>query len=243
MKNNQIKIQDYVTILYPNYLDGAKRVYILQPDIIKSNDSITKKIIQHKRRYEYLLYNKLNLDSLRKELPDTIKVSKLFMENLTDVKFQNYFNQILIPNKKTTFSEKELMQVAANFCAPENYNGKYSFRFCIGEKNKPVTDFSNKDLTILEAIVFDALAQYFWETDDDKIKNNYIKKVSEAVENFSNLGASEKNSQIKEYVFNEMIQDVDIKSYLQKFIFENKMNIPIKIKWLTTPINNTGFDA
>lgn len=227
-QEKEYNIEDYVSVRMLSST-GDDKFDIVIPTVLEVNDDIGILVKKRMSRIEYLLWNRINIDSLVTVLPDSIKATKGFVNEIRKAKFQEYFNKIIVPNNysREVFSESEMMNVASKFFkVVEHVKNKYTRNTCVAsigfKRNR-----REIDVTLLEAIVFDAINSR--KSNDVLFMEKEIEYRKLAIEEFENETANHKLMKIRNSVYESMKQDRELKKYLLKYIKDNQNNIPIKI--------------
>lgn len=237
---DNIKIEKYFTLKYGSYEDNGEIVNYVIPNINKIPDSTGKAITKYSRRIDYLLTNRINFDSIRSLLPDSISANKAFKKMLNKQEFKNYFKSIVKPNSlsKKTFTEEEMMSIASKFFFVIKEGNEYFRKTCVGEHGNTEKQNQREDYTLLEAVIFDAIFDRI--TQENKSEINFIDNEKQyrksAIKTFENISSENQLLEIRNSVHISMKNDKDLKKFLLSYIKINKHNIPFKIK---TVANNT----
>ena len=228
----KFEIEKYVDVKFEKVEYQGKMVEYSTPFIVEQTDSLGEIIKIHSRRFNYLLTNRINTDSLIKILPDTIKTRKAFNKEINSDQFYNNFEMLLFPNQKTKekYSVEELMNIASKFFLAEKHGKKFGTRVCVGINglDKIIT---KKDYTLLEAVTFDAIFDRIMQF--DKPEPEFMSKQSEylnnAIKKLDSVQEKTHLNLIREELYKSMKNDSDLKQQLLKFIEINKENIPFEI--------------
>lgn len=226
-QGNDFKIDDYVTLEFLSSNDDETHVDVALPGVTNIDNSIGRIVKERMVRVDYLLWNRINIDSLATFLPDSLKVSNGYKKEVNNWRFKKYFNKVVFPSKysKEEFSESEMMDVASRFFkVVEHKKNVFSRNTCVGSigfsKNTKSTD-----VTLLEVVVFDAINS----CTEEFIFKNESKYRAIAIHKFSKESSNIKLMKIRNSVFESMKHDKELKKYLLGFINANEKNIPIKI--------------
>jgi len=239
-KKNILKIENYINLKFGKVEYEGKIIEYSTPYFIEKNDSLSKIIKKYLRRFDYLITNKIDVKSLNKILPDTLKAKKIFNKEISSESFSNNFRMLILPgeNIKKTYSITELMNIASKFFLVEKQGEKYGTRVCIGINgvNKINKD---KDYTLLESIVFDAIFERIMQFDkpEPKFMSKQSEYINKALSKVSTLEQKEHLPIIRESVYKSMENDLDLKKHLLEFMKTNEKNIPIKITMGNTVYN------
>lgn len=158
--------------------NGQKLEYT-SPYLIEVNDSIGIKIKENHRRYEYLLSNKINLETVNTLKPDTIKAREEFKKIINKDHFKDYFYETYYNHniKKATYTKDEIMNIASKFFLTEKYGDNYSTRICVG-----INGFDSKndirDNTLAQALMFEAIFdKIMHQNDTTTAEINFMKNL------------------------------------------------------------------
>src|SRR5690606_18469483 len=100
-KQSKRDLSKYFSFESSGYELKGKRVTYVDPIILETNDSIGEFIKAHKMRFQYLLGNRTERDSLKLLYPDTLMVKKSFYKNIqSDIFYNNFEKLTLITNKE-----------------------------------------------------------------------------------------------------------------------------------------------
>jgi len=231
-KIEKFEIKKYVDVKFGKVEYQGKTMEYSTPFIVEQSDSLGEIIKLHSRRFDYLLTNRINIDSLNKILPDTIKTRKVFNKEINSDQFYNNFQMLLFPNQKTKgkYSVEELMNIASKFFLVEKQGEKFGTRVCVGING--LNKISNKkDYTLLEAVAFDAIFDRIMQF--DKPEPEFMSKQSEylnnAIKKLDSIQEKTYLNLMRKELFESMKNDSDLKQQLLKFIEINKENIPFEI--------------
>jgi len=239
-KETHLKIDKYVSLEYGSFDHNGEMIYYVSPFVVENSDSIGKTIHEHSRRISYLLTNKINLDTLNKLLPDSISINKVFKNEIANQKFVDYFKKTVLPNNqsKEKFTENEMMMIASKFFLAEQLpENKYGTRICSGVNG--IDDKSNRDYTLLESVIFDAIFTRIMEQEKPtaKFMDNLSEYQTFAIKETENQNSENRLSEIRTSIFSSMENDKELKEYLLTYCSTNKNNIPIEITVANTVYN------
>lgn len=233
-KEANFDIKKYVELNIEKEEYQGKVYDFVNVKLSENKDSIGSLINKNPRRYEYLLTNRIKVDSVSKAMPDTIKAKAIFNSLIKDENFKRYFYSTFY-NKKVInekFTENELMKIASKFFLSEKIGDKFSTRICIGINGLNSRELKNKDYTLLEAIVYEAIFERLMKenTEEPFFTKNLSKYNDEAISSLKNKNVKDTLSFVREYVFKSMENDESLKTYLLKYINKNRENISIQIE-------------
>lgn len=233
-KQANFDIKQYVKLNIEKEEFQGKLFDFVNVTLSESKDSIGSLINNNPRRYEYLLTNRIKIDSISKAMPDTIKAKSIFNSLIKGENFKRYFYSTFYNKKeiKEMFTESELMKIASKFFLSEKNGDKFSTRICIGINGLNSRELKNKDYTLLEAIVYEAIFEQLMKenTDEPLFTKNLSKYNDEAISSLKNKNVKDTLSFVREYVFKSMENDESLKVYLLKYINKNRENISIQIE-------------
>ncbi|MBL4604657.1 MAG: hypothetical protein JKY02_03075 [Flavobacteriaceae bacterium] len=229
-EKSELEIEKYTDIKFGKVeYEGKMLDYASISYIEKNDDSINAKISKYSRRFDYLLKNRVNIDSINKILPDTIQAKKFFKKELNKKDFIKNFSDLL-HNVKNEYSKDELMNIASKFFLTEKHGNKFGTKICIGINGQEKPN-NNKDYTLLEAIIFDAIFSRLMQVDQPEAKfiTNMDKYQKESIQKVG-AGIQDSLKVIRKSLFESMENDKDLRDYLLSYLKENENNIPIKIQ-------------
>lgn len=232
-KTSPFNIGDYVQLKIENFEYEGKNLQFVSTTLVKTDDSISAKINRTPRRYEYLLTNKISIDSISKILPDSTKAKAIFAAQLDNKKFKSYFYKTFYnKSEKETFTKKELMKVASKFFLSEKKGNIYSTKICVGINGLKEIELQHKDFTLLEAIVYEAIFE--------RLMNENIKETPEFMNSLEkhrgdairSINATTRDSllHVKNLVFSAMEKDKALEEHLLNYIEVNQHNLTIVIE-------------
>lgn len=226
-------LENYVT-LHIEQLEYEGQIHdVVSAQLIDIKDSIGTIIHKTPRRYEYLLTNRLHIDSLSNVMPDSLKAKAMFTSYLERETFKDYFFKTFYANAerpKEIFTEAELMKVASKFFLAENYGGQFITKICVGINGLGSEDLKHKDYTLLEAIVYEAIFERLMQKSSKEPLfmthlNTYSKKAINAV----SPTTKDALNFIRTTVFEAMENDAALKTHLLNYFNKNQANIAIEI--------------
>jgi hypothetical protein len=238
--NAQVDLNDHIYVKSVKYeYKGEEKVGVFP--LIQSQDS---KINTYKRRFEYLLANRVdvNVYTLNKKLfPDTTEIHRLFINDLNkEETFLSYFQSTLNAiesndrEKSISYSSDDLMKVASKFfyCHNIKPDSTIGSRICIGLNGIKEAEWE-RDYTLLEAFCFEAIFHYLVDTEGPFLAgSNFESYKSDAVEkhrsNMTDLNEYLEN--VKLDVFSKMESDTDFKKELLDYYNSVKDTLAFKIE-------------
>ncbi len=231
-KEVPFKINSYVKLNIENYeYEGRLQTSVNAILNFIKDDSISQKINKNTRRYEYLLTNRIDLDSVYNLLPDSLKAHQLFNSLLKDKKFASYFHTTFYNNykNKEIYTKEELMLIASKFFLSEKFGNKFGTRICIGI-NGLDDDFKHKDFTLLEAFAYEAIFERMMNVKlppPQFIKNldQYLNKATASL----NENVKDSLFYVRKEVFSAMENDQELENHLLNYFKKNKENLAIDI--------------
>lgn len=224
-KEEIINLDNYFSFETRSYERDGQIHTFLNPIILEKKDSLGVFINKHHGRFDYILGNRIDRDTLKTYYPDTAKVEFHFKENLKKDKFYKNFKALALLDKtKKPYSQSEIMFIASRFFLIEKSpNDKFRTRICRGING--LEEYTNKDYTVLEAVLFDAIFNRV--TNQEKKKPIFLNNL------WGYLDENSKNNEdielIREGIFDSMSNDHDLASFLLDYFQENENNIPFKI--------------
>ncbi|WP_299714136.1 hypothetical protein [uncultured Tenacibaculum sp.] len=230
-EKQKFDISSYVKLNIEKFEYQGKMLEFVNAELTNINDSISSKINKTPRRYEYLLTNRIAIDSVSKVLPDSVKAHTIFNSLLKGKKFQQYFYETFYNDKKQDFTKEELMVIASRFFLSEKKGDVYSTKICVGINGLNEHSFKNKDFTLLEAIVYEAIFERLMNENlqAPEFMNNLEKHRAKAI---ASIHQNVKDSllHVKQLVYTAMEHDKALENHLLNYIKENNNNIAINIK-------------
>jgi len=231
-KETNVIIENYIALEYGSFDNNGELIKYVSPMVLKKSDKIGKIINNNPRRIKYLITNRINSDTLNKLIPDSTSISRLFKNEISKKKFIKNFTKIVLPNKqsKEVFTEKEMMIVASKFFLAEKLpDNSFGTRICSGING--IINNNNKDYTLLEVIVFDAIFSQVMQRNNpnSNFLDNEVEYRKSAVLASKSLNPKTQLTEIRNSIFNSMEKDTDLRKYLLNYCEINENNIPIRI--------------
>ncbi len=232
-KEPSFDLNNYIELNIEKFEYEGKVLDFINVRLINNKDSIGTIINKNPRRYEYLLTNRIDIDSISKAMPDTTKAKSIFKSSINDKSFKKYFYTTFYSEKetKTKFTEKELMKVASKFFLSEKMGDKFSTRICIGINGLDAIELKKRDYTLLEAIAYEAIfEQIMRENVEEPTFMKNLNKYSDKAVSLIDKDVKDTLFFVREAVFNSMENDKDLKTHLINYIDKNQENIAIEIE-------------
>lgn len=231
-KEPTFDLEKYVDIEFVQIEHEGKKMDLFKTQLAHKKDSIGKKIQNNHRRYEYLIANRIDNDSIMSVIKDTAKAKRVFYRLLNKKQFQTYFYTTFYKRNQDAviFTEKELMKIASRFFLMEKNDNRFRTRVCIGINGLDNPDLKEKDYTILEAIVFEAIFEEITDKNIDEIDfMNNLDQYSKTAITTLDKTITDSLAVVRASVFNAMANDEALKTYLLSYLDENKDNIALNI--------------
>jgi hypothetical protein len=225
-------LEDYIDIEFVQIEHNGQKLDLFDAKLSKKRDSIGTKIYKNPRRYEFLIANRIDNDSVLSVISDTTKAKSVFYSLVNTKEFRNYFYTTYFAKNedKVIFTEEELMKIASMYFLSEKQGDRYRTRVCLVINGLDNIDLKNQDYTLLEAIVFEAIFERL--ANENMKEPDFISNLDE----YSSEAIAAVNDSIanpllfvRESVFSAMENDQDLKTYLLNYLEQNKENIAIEI--------------
>jgi hypothetical protein len=203
----------------------------------KMNDSISKFIARHPKRFLFVLMRET--DSLRAYahlFPDTFKMNAAFREGLMADTLINSSLDILMNldggEPAVSFSEKEMMATASRFFGFFRVK-KINGNGMLAPLQNPARNGKTKYQTVLEAFCYEAMTSYNDPKEQKKYSKHFKKYFSELIRIY-NLNYNSPASQI-DFATNRlrelMAQDKSLKKFMKDYYEQNRDNVKFKIEY------------
>ena len=188
--NDKINIENYIDIAYFYNENNGQTFSHLSPIIIEIDDSIGLFIKKHKPRFNYLIFNKINKDTLKYLYPDTLAIKMSLKKQINDKQFISNFSKLANPKKRTNeiYSMNEIMKVASRFFVVVNSRNDFRIKVCAGGN-----DFQDlnetKDVSLIESLSYEAITSIFRQKKEERPKfiSNVRTCFSDAIKNPDSL--------------------------------------------------------
>jgi hypothetical protein len=226
-KDSDINPENYFSFETVSYERNGKINTFVSPTILKRTDSIGNFISNHQSRFSYILGNRIERDTLKTFYPDTSKVELQFKENLKKDKFYLNFKKLaLLELTKERYNKEEIMNIASRFfLIQKSPNGTgYGTRICTGING--LEKQTEKDYTVLEAVMFDAI--FNRAVADKKPKAEFLNSLEKYKINITTQETKLEN--IRQSIYATMANDENLNLFVFEYLEKNKENIPFEIK-------------
>jgi hypothetical protein len=212
-----------------------------------SGDTVLGFMNRYKRRFEYILLNRTNFSTRNNDLyPDVRAMSRRYTDSLIyNPRFVGYYNQLVLPvalkdnialqqvmHDGSSFTSEEMMQVASRFfyCDGVRPDNQVSWHVCVGLNGMKEAKW-DKDMTLLEAFVFEAIFNT-WMTGSDadqQLYNHFNTYVTSAATANAAISPEKRIETIRREVFAKMEKDALLQSVLFKYYQQVKNTLPLAI--------------
>ena len=230
---NTVNPENYIELEYQKKPTNDKVLSKIQTKIKGSNDSIGKFIKNHEQRFTYFFSSKTDLDSLIKMYPDTIQIKKAFLKQINDKQFVSNFENLVNVKKqnKPFYSIEEVMEVASRFFLVVNSKNTLKLKICSSENEFNDLN-STKDVTLIEAITYEAIITAFDEekSGQPKFIANTRSYFLEAIKNPDSLNNDALSKLAKNKLYKMMETDKSLKQFINAYYIDNSSNLPFVIK-------------
>lgn len=234
---SQIRLADYIRLDIRYYVEEGERYLGVSPELISGgNDSLSRAIWRYPRRFRYLIQNYTRfIDRYEKYYPDTLLINRLYIDSISaDTEFNQHFRQLaaaftgekIIP----VFTVGQVLHVAARFfyCEYVRPDSSLASSICIGRNGlKELT--SATDLTLVEAICFEAIFERFYSSPGIRnlFINNFLQTVKVAESKFRHK--PDYLEQARQFCFEQMQNDAMLKKELLDYYSTNLPSMPFRI--------------
>ena len=207
----------------------------------KTDNSLAAFMHQHPRRFEYILQNKTQFADYSDLYPDTVRMTKSYVQRLSVNKpFLSYFSQLSSPivtpqkTKKELFKKDEMMLVASRFflCDQVRPDTTISWHVCIGLNGMKEANWK-KDYTLLEAFCFEAIFDKMFSKNEDETKymEQFLKYVDQDTKKHRTTFKTKEQllEAVKTDVFSHMQSDQELQRVLTIYYRQNEKSLPFRI--------------
>lgn len=201
--------------------ENGKPLRFLYPVFTENDDETASFIKTHSYRFLYIMRNKVEWDSLIKFYPDTLKITRGVNKAYQNSKFIIPVNALLHPQKHhQQYTTDEMMTVASRFFLMES---NYSAHVCVSINGIDELK-KNKDYTLLEATLYDAIFNGILQEKEPEFK----KKLMEYLGKFNDKETLKTNDleATRQMLFSKMKNDDSLKEFLLEYHHINQDNIP-----------------
>ena len=200
-------------------------------------DAFASFLKSHEDRFHYLLYNRMEaMDRVIDLYPDTIRMNEAFCSAISDNnKVHTYFINLTPANLTTwntareTFTVDDMMMVASRFffCSGvDKADTTLETHICLGISGQDELK-TERDLTLLEAFIFEAIFSYLKGKKDPRfVKNfyNHAKHSGKRLRNEFN-GWDQFLTSARNDCYEKMMEDADLRRKLLRYYRKNQPNL------------------
>lgn len=207
------------------------------------SDTFGKELKVHFHRYTYLMTKHFTKESpLLALYPDTVKIKEQFCKELNQASdFRTSF-ELVCPSQyldskpaTATFTKEEMMYVASRFfyCNKVTKDTGIIPKICVGINGNKMAN-SAKDLTSLEAIVFESLFEALKiESEEDPqfitdFNESILKSLTKNKYKYTNL--DEMLLAIRNECFDDMAHNEGLEKYVSSYIESNKASFNFTVQ-------------
>ncbi|OZV68616.1 hypothetical protein CA834_09100 [Winogradskyella aurantia] len=220
-KEARFILDNFATLEFIIFEQPGKSLLLPDIKLVNIQDTLGTVIGKNPRRYEYLLKNRINVDSFLKVLTDTTKAKAVNSSFLNNNEFQGYFYSTFYDDEgnQGSFREEELMKIGSKFFLAEKMGHQFRTRICVGINGLDEVEYPYKDYTLLEALVYEALFERLTQenAEEPTLLQNLDAYSSKAI---SSLDETVMDSLdfVRASAFDAMENDDDLKTHLLGYI-------------------------
>ena len=222
------------------YVEGNEKYLGTSPEI--RNDShgpLGEGMRKFPRRFRFILANKSKFQNTYESLyPDTAKINSLYTQSLaTDPLFMSYFSKLALPFqnanfKRTRFDINELMLVASRFFYCESVRKDSTINSYVCVNLNGLKNAFDKDYTLIEAFCFEAIFESFKINGQPAPFMLNFKSYISAAQKREKPLFKDKSSyleKVRQFCFEQMANDIELKKALVAYYQTNKHNLPFEL--------------
>ncbi|WP_199118168.1 hypothetical protein [Pedobacter sp. ASV28] len=222
------------------YIEGKEKYLGTSPEI--RNDApgvLGEGMRKYPRRFRFILVNRSKFQNIYENLyPDTAQINRLYTQSLSaDTSFMGYFSELSLPfqnpnYKKISIDTKELMLVASRFFYCESVKSDSTINAYVCVNLNGLRNVFDKDYTLIEAFCFEAIFESFRRDGKPaQFMSNFKSYINEAEKNEKSIFKDKLSylEKIRQYCFDQMANDTELKKALISYYQLHKSNLPFEL--------------